>query len=102
MVAYLYSAPGIGMINHPDVPRPDENIKKFILAHAWTRVPASRLGTFTSLDVVYNLAYGDTEHPQNPCAIQFGKRDTESALACSLLQSSTSSRSASTSSMPFR
>jgi hypothetical protein len=90
------------MIGHPDVPRPDENIKKFIVAHAWSRVPASQFGTLTSLDVVYNLGYGDTEHPNNPCAIQFGKRDTESASACSLVQSSLSSRSVSTSSLSLK
>jgi hypothetical protein len=85
------------MLSHAGVPSPQEDMKKFIVSHAWTRVPADRLGGHASLDVVYNLARGDTAHSDNPCAIQFPpfeKRAAESASACLLPQSSISSKGA--------
>jgi hypothetical protein len=88
------------MLSHPGVTSPQEDMKKFIVAHAWTRVPADKIRGQASLDVVYNLARGDTAHSDNPCAIQFPpfeKRAGESASACLLPQSAASSRSTPTS-----
>lgn len=67
LAAYLYSAPNVGMMFHPDVPSPDVNMKKFIMAHAWTRVLRERLSGQPNLNVIYNLARGDPAHSESPC-----------------------------------
>jgi hypothetical protein len=90
------------LILHPNVPSPADNMKQFIIAHAWTRVPADQIGGQPNLDVVYNLARGDGAHSDDPCAIGFGKRGVEPVSACSRVQSSTSSRGVSTSTLSTR
>lgn len=62
----------------PNFVGPNTNMKQFIRAHSWTRVQGG-----VSIDVVYNLARGDTAHPGNPCAIGSKKRDGEAVSACS-------------------
>ncbi|KAH7073921.1 peptidase S8/S53 domain-containing protein [Paraphoma chrysanthemicola] len=103
LTAYLYAAPGVGSIHHPDVPLLEDNVKKFILSHAWTRVVTEDLPAgYTALDVVYNLYRGDKAHEDAPCAIQFPdvsgleKRAGQSQSVCSRPPSSTSSATSST------
>ncbi|EAT86668.2 hypothetical protein SNOG_05604 [Parastagonospora nodorum SN15] len=77
MIAYLFAAPGVGMITHPDIPKPDEHMKKFVVGHAWSRVSLDRRGGVLDLNVIYNLARGDTQHQDNPIGIslfKFSKR----------------------------
>ncbi|KAF1963807.1 subtilisin-like protein [Byssothecium circinans] len=94
LVAYFYSHPGLGLLQNPNIPLPADDMKQFIVAHAWTRVPLP-LGEnvpYDNLNVIYNLARGDFGHPPPPCIVDFGKRATESVSACSSpLPSSTSS-----------
>ncbi|KAH8716869.1 peptidase S8/S53 domain-containing protein [Phaeosphaeriaceae sp. PMI808] len=103
MIAYLFSVPGLNGLHRPGVPQPQDNIKQFVIEHAWTRVSNSQIGKLTSLDVIYNLARGDGMHTQNPCVIHFppfdlpNKRDIASVSACSAIQSYSSSRSLSVS-----
>jgi hypothetical protein len=107
LIAYFYSAPNPEPLGQSGVVRLADNMKDFLLDHAWTRVPVSKLGAvnLATLDVVYNLARGDTEHPNSLCTVDFGNnpvKRAESVSACSLAQSSTSSassRSIATSSM---
>ncbi|KAF1995006.1 subtilisin-like protein [Amniculicola lignicola CBS 123094] len=82
LAAYFYSLPGL--IAHDGIPSPADDMKKFIVAHAWTRarpgldVPMG-WEPYDSLPVVYNLAYGDrTDHS---C---FVKRDDQTEQACAL------------------
>ncbi|KAH4116500.1 hypothetical protein HBH96_142430 [Parastagonospora nodorum] len=105
MIAYLFAAPGVGMITHPDIPKPDEHMKKFVVGHAWSRVSLDRRGGVLDLNVIYNLARGDTQHQDNPCAIQWGDnpvKRAESVSACSSSRSATSSVRMATSSISTR
>jgi subtilisin family serine protease len=101
LAAYLYSLDNLGFLHAPGVPFPRDDMKNFIIAHAWTRVPLNQLGStiVTSLNVVYNLARGDPAHEQTPCAIGFGKRDDKLASACSWIKTSMSTVA---SSIPLR
>jgi hypothetical protein len=88
-------------------------MKQFILAHAWSRVSPQQRNGLLSLDVIYNLARGDTKHPpENPCGIDFdpgftppqvglsislGRRDTKTIVACSAIKSSESTATLTTS-----
>jgi hypothetical protein len=71
---------------------PDDNMKQFIVSHAWTRVrlPLPDNQPFVELDVVYNLGHGDTAHIGNPCVIDFGKRAAENVSACSAMSTASS------------
>lgn len=83
---------------NPDVPRPREDIKKFLTAHAWTRISENRLpndhlgNRLDNLDVVYNLVRGDPAHADFPCAVGFQRRGAEPVSACSLMRSTTISQ----------
>jgi len=102
LAAYLYAAPNVELIDHSGIIRPNENMKKFIISHAWTRVPPERLLGRPNLDVVYNLARGDRAHSDNPCAIsELGKR-AESVSACLISQSSTAMSTSTTSPVSSR
>lgn len=87
LAAYFYSLPGLGLGHTPGILPPQDSMKRFILEHALTRVSASQIGMLDHLDVVYNLARGDPAHEENPCAINFRKRDGESISACTLSKS---------------
>jgi hypothetical protein len=93
LIAYFYSLPQLDAPIQSGKVDITDNAKNFLLDHAWTRVPVSKLGAvhLATLDVVYNLARGDTEHLDKFCFNPV-KRG-ESASGCSLAQSSTSSTS---------
>lgn len=74
-------------------------MKAFIVSHAWTRVKNIPDDfPLADLDVVYNLGHGDPAHPQGECIINFDKRDSGNATACSTANpaSQTSTQSPST------
>ncbi|KAH7089519.1 peptidase S8/S53 domain-containing protein [Paraphoma chrysanthemicola] len=104
LAAYLYSVEGLGLFHAAGIPPPKENIKRFIVEHAWTRVPEAQLGPLPHLNVVYNLAAGDPAHPESPCAVPdfpgIGKRADEAASACSRLRTPTASLMTPTSTSP--
>ncbi|KAF2728537.1 subtilisin-like protein, partial [Polyplosphaeria fusca] len=71
--AYLMAVPELSFFHHSDIPTPEEDVKQYMVAHAWTRVPPAAYANppphwppITNLDVVYNLARGDPAHPDNP------------------------------------
>ncbi|KAH7411597.1 peptidase S8/S53 domain-containing protein [Phaeosphaeria sp. MPI-PUGE-AT-0046c] len=111
LVAYYYANRELELLFHgdPSVPRPSEDIKKFLTAHAWTRIPQNMLpndhlgNRLDNLNVVYNLARGDPAHTEFPCAwsplqvVSLRKRGVEPAAACSRMRSTTISQSVSTS-----
>ncbi|OAL01554.1 subtilisin-like protein [Phaeosphaeriaceae sp. SRC1lsM3a] len=100
LLAYYYRNTEMDALFHgnPDVPRPREDIKKFLTAHAWTRISENRLpndhlgNRLDNLDVVYNLVRGDPAHADFPCAVGFQRRGAEPVSACSLMRSTTISQ----------
>jgi hypothetical protein len=98
MIAYLYGLPTVGLIHAPGVPLPQDDVKQFIVAHSHRRVPPSPFApqgwlTTPNLNVIYNLANGDPAHQENPCAIDFGKRQEGVVSACSATATASSSTS---------
>ncbi|KAF2272251.1 uncharacterized protein EI97DRAFT_470584 [Westerdykella ornata] len=96
LVAYIYGCIGVCLIHDPSVPSPEEDIKKFLVAHAYPRVPLPAAppegwSSIPKLNVVYNLANGDTAHPESPCAIHFPKRQDQNVTACSAISTPISS-----------
>ncbi|KAF2011878.1 subtilisin-like protein [Aaosphaeria arxii CBS 175.79] len=94
LAAYFLSHPEINLFNHGDIPIPRDDMKKFMTSHAWTRVPREDFVTpplfwprvpIEHLNVPYNLARGDTFHPDIQCQIPFRKRgENKTATACSM------------------
>jgi hypothetical protein len=94
--------PNLGSSNS-DVSSPNENMKQFLASHAWTRVPRDKLGKYSNLDVVYNLARGDTAHAFEPCKIGgLQNRDGAPVTACSQVRATSISNSLDTASASLK
>ncbi|KAF2445924.1 hypothetical protein P171DRAFT_276164 [Karstenula rhodostoma CBS 690.94] len=102
IAAYFYGLNDINLLHG----NADRNMKDFIIDHAWQRVPeispTENGWPPERLPVVYNLAYGDHKHADDPCS-PLHRRDNSSASACSFSQnvtSATSTKSSKTTSKP--